>query len=55
MIYAYSDMECLHIHNFLSFQAIFCFFDPLLTPKKIKIWKNIKKPWTYYPFTHVYH
>ena len=41
-MYAYSDMECFHRHNFLSFQAIFCFFDPLLTPK-IKIWKKCKK------------
>ena len=29
-------------HNFLSFQAIFCFFAQLLTPT-IKIWKKIKK------------
>ena len=40
-MYAYSDMECLHIF-FLSFQAIFCFFATLLTPK-IKIWKKCKK------------
>ena len=42
MMYAHSDMDCLHRHNFLSFQAIFCFFAPLLTPK-IKIWKKRKK------------
>ena len=33
MVYSYSDMECLHRHNFLPFQVIFCFFAPLLTPK----------------------
>ena len=43
MMYAYSYMECGR-HNFLSFQAIFFSFSPLLTPK-IKI---------YYPFTHVH-
>ena len=32
MMYAYSDMECLHRHNFLSFQAIFCFFYPTIDP-----------------------
>ena len=42
MMYAYLDMECLQRHIFLSFQAIFCFFVPLLTPK-IKIWKKCKK------------
>ena len=41
MMYAYSDMECGR-HNFLSFQAIFFSFSPLLTPK-IKIWKKCKK------------
>ena len=42
-MYAYSDMECLHrhcLHNFLSFQAIYCLFAQLLTPK-IKIRKNL--------------
>ena len=42
MMYAYSDMECLHRHNFLSFQAIFCSFAPLLTPE-IKICNKCKK------------
>ena len=42
MMYAYSDMECLHRHNFSSFRVIFCSFAPLLTPK-IKIWKKCKK------------
>ena len=42
MMYAYSDMECLLGHNFLLFQAIYCFFAPLMTPK-IKIWKKCKK------------
>ena len=41
MMYAYLDMECSHRHNFLSFQAIFCSFAPLLT-LKIKILKNCK-------------
>ena len=35
-MYALSDTECSHRHNFLSFQAIFCFFATFLTPK-IKI------------------
>ena len=42
MMYAYLDMECSHRHNFLSFQAIFCSFAPLLT-LKIKILKKCKK------------
>ena len=42
MMYAYSDMECLLGHNFLLFQAIYCFFALLMTPK-IKIWKKCKK------------
>ena len=41
MIYAYSDMECSHRLNFLSFPVIFCSYAPLLT-LKIKIWKNCK-------------
>ena len=41
MMYAYSDMECLHRH-FLSFQAIFCSFAPLLT-LEIKIWDKCKE------------
>ena len=47
------DME-YDRHNFLSFRAIFCPFTPQLTPK-IKIWNKCKKPWRYYPITHVYH
>ena len=42
MMYAYSDMECLHRHNVLSVQANFCFFTPLLA-SEIKIWKKCKK------------
>ena len=43
-MHAYSDMECSHRHNFLSFQTIFCSFAPLLIPK-INIWKkSIKTP-----------
>ena len=42
MMYAYSDMECSHRHNFLSLQAIFCSFAQLLT-QKIKVWKKCKK------------
>ena len=42
LMYAYLDMEWLHRHSFLLFQAIFCSFAPLLTPK-IKIWKKLKK------------
>ena len=43
MMYAYSDIECLHRNNFLSFQVSFCFFAPLMTPK-IKICKKRQKP-----------
>ena len=53
MMYASWNMEC-NIHNFLSFWATFCRIAPLLT-LKIKISKKCKKPWKYYPFTHVYH
>ena len=42
MVYADSDMNCSHRHNFLSFQAIFCSFAQLLTPK-IKISKKTCK------------
>ena len=53
MMYASWNMEC-NIHNFLSFWATFCRIAPLLT-LKIKISKKCKKPWKYYPFTHVCH
>ena len=47
-MYAYSDMECLHRHNFLSFQAMFCSFAPLLI-SRIKIYKKCKtNVWRYY-------
>ena len=36
--------------NFLLFLAIFCSFNPLLTPR-IKIWKKYKNTWRYYPFS----
>ena len=42
MMYAYSDMGCSHRYNVLSFQAIFCSFAQLLTPKT-RIWKKCKK------------
>ena len=41
-MYALSDTEGSHRHNFVSFQAIFCFFATFLTPK-IKIWKKCEK------------
>ena len=41
-MYAYSDMECLHRHNFLSFQAIYCFL-PHYLPQKLKFGKNVIK------------
>ena len=47
------DMEC-EGHNFLPFLAIFCHFPPLLF-LKIRIWKNLKNTYRYYPFTHVNH
>ena len=40
--------------NFLSLWAIFCPFTPLGI-QKIKILKNWKNPWRYYPFTNAYH
>ena len=40
--------------EFLSFQATFCHFTPLLTPK-IKIWNKCKTPWRYHTVKHVYH
>ena len=52
MMYAYSGMECNR--QFFVILGHFLFFYPLLTPK-IKIWKNVKNTWRYYPFTHVYH
>ena len=52
-MYAYLDMKC-NRHFFLSFQAIFSSFTPLLTPK-IKFGKNVKNTWRYYPFPHVHH
>ena len=51
--YASWIMECGR-HNVLSFWVIFCPYTILFTPK-IKLWKNVKKPWTHYPFTYVYH
>ena len=52
-MYAYSDMECSHRHNFLLFQAIFCSFVPLLTPK-IKIWKkNVTKHLEIFTLLHI--
>ena len=37
--------------NFGSFFALI----PYYLPRKSNFGKNVKKPWTYYPFTHVYH
>ena len=40
---------------------IFCHFRPSFAlllhywPWKLKFGKNVKKPWRYYPFTHVHH
>ena len=45
-------MECDR-HNFFVILGIFCSFTPLLT-QKIKIWKNVKNTWRYYPFTYVH-
>ena len=55
MMYGSWDMEC-NRQNFLSFWTIFYHFAAPLTTCKIKIfWKNEKKTWIYYHFTHVYH
>ena len=40
--------------NFFRLWTIFCPFTPLET-KKSKFWKNEKKTWRYYHFTHLYH
>ena len=53
MMYAYSDMESSRQFCYFK-RAIFCSFTPLLT-RKLKYKKNVKNPWRYYPFTHVYH
>ena len=53
MMYASWDME-YYSHLSLSFWAIFCTFTSLTT-LKTKIWKNIKNPLRYYPFTHMHH
>ena len=42
-MYAYSDMEYLHRHNFLSFEAIFCFFYPTIDLKNSNLEKRCKK------------
>ena len=47
MMYAYSDMEC-HRHN-CHFRPLFALL-PNYWPWKLKIGKNVKKTWTYYPF-----
>ena len=51
-MYFYSDMECLHRHNFLPFQVIFCSFAPLLIPK-IKFWKIYKKTFGHIILLHM--
>ena len=51
-MYAYSDMDCLHRHNFLSFQAIFCFFAQLLTTTII-MWQKCKKTPGYIILLHM--
>ena len=47
MMYAYSDMEC-HRHN-CHFRPFFALL-PNYWPWKLKIGKNVKKIWIYYPF-----
>ena len=54
MMYGSWDMEC-NRQNFLSFWTIFYDFAPLTTCKIKIFWKNEKKTWIYYHFTHVYH
>ena len=54
MMYGSWDMEC-NRQNFLSFWTIFYHFAPLTTCKIKIFWKNEKKTWIYYHFTHVYH
>ena len=49
IMYAYSDMACLHRHNFLSFQAIFYPFSHYWS-RKLKFGKNVKNTWRYYSF-----
>ena len=42
MMYAYSDMECLHRHNFCHFRPLFALL-PHYWPRKLKFGKNVKK------------
>ena len=42
MMYAYSDMECLHRHNFCHFRPLFAIL-PHYWPRKLKFGKNVKK------------
>ena len=51
-MYAYSDMES--DRQFFVILGHFLLFYPLLT-QKIKIGKNVKSTWRYYPFTYVHH
>ena len=53
MIYASWDMECDR-HIFFHFGPVFALL-PHYWPQKLKFEKIQKKPWRYYPFTHVYH
>ena len=54
IMYGSWDMEC-NGHNFLSFWAIFCPFNPPMDQKNQNFWKNNKNPWRYYHFTQVYY
>ena len=42
-------------YHLLSFWAIFFVRLSHYWRQKLKFGKNVKKPWRYYPFTHVYH
>ena len=42
VMYAYSDMECLHRHNFCHFRPLFAIL-PHYWPRKLKFGKNVKK------------
>ena len=47
MIYAYSDMECLHRHIFLSFKPFFALLAHFWC-RKLNFGKNVINTWRYY-------
>ena len=54
-------IRCILPEVWSTTDTFFCHFGPFFAPftplktLKTKIWKNIKNPWRYYPFTHMHH